>query len=101
MDILNDDIREGQFRWECVAKRQVCLAVALRNLDGVVDIADGHGVVGDVVDTTWTAAALEITGQGGRWAGPNFDAGTVASVGHGNVVDEDVLHDVGFCGVLS
>lgn len=77
------------------------MAVALRDFDGVVDVADGHGVVGDVVDAALAAATLEITGHGCRCAGPDFDASAVAGVGHGDVVNVDVFYDISLCGILS
>jgi len=73
----------------------------LGDFDGVIDVVDAHGVVGDVVDAAFATAALEVTGECGGRAWPDFDAGAVAGVGHGNVVDEDVLDDIGFCGVLA
>lgn len=101
MDVLHDDIRNGQLRWESGASCQVLLTVALRDLDSVVDVADSHGIVGNVVDTTLSAATLKITRQSSRGAGPDLDASTITGVGHGDVVDEDILHDVGFCSVLA
>lgn len=77
------------------------MAVALRDFDGVVDVFDGHGVVGDVVDSSSAAAALEIARHGGLSAGPDLDAGTVAGVGHGDVVNKDVFYDISLCGILS
>jgi len=55
------------------------LSVALIDFNGVVDIVNYHGVVGDVLDHAGTTAALEITGQGRGSVGPDFDASTVLS----------------------
>ena len=44
-----------------IAKSQVLLAVALGHLNGVVDIVDGHSVVGNVLYQARSAAALEIS----------------------------------------
>lgn len=101
MDILHDNIRDGQFGGELIASSQILLAVALCDFDGVVDVVDVHGVVGDVVDTAFAASALEVSRKCGGGAGPHFDAGAVAGVGHGDVVDEDVLYYVGLGGILA
>lgn len=61
MDILHDNIRNGQFGRELVASGKVLLAIALCDFDGIVDIVDGHGVIGDVVDTAFAASALEVS----------------------------------------
>ena len=44
-----------------IAKSQVLLAVALGHLNGVVDIVNGHSVVGNVLHQARSAAALEIS----------------------------------------
>jgi hypothetical protein len=101
MDILHDNVRNGQFGGELVACSQVLLTIALSNFNGVIDVVDTHGIVGDVVDASFATAALEVAGEGCGGAWPDFDAGAVAGVGHGDVVDEDIFYNVGFCGVLS
>lgn len=95
------DVADGERGWEFVAQRQVLLAVALRHLDRVVDVVDRHGVVGDVADAASASAALEVAGESGGRAGPDLDARAVGGVGHGNVVDVDVLHDVDLTDVLA
>ena len=101
MDILHDDVRDSQFGGELVASSQVLLAIALGDFNGVVDIVDAHGIVGDVVDAALATAALEVAGEGCGRAWPDFDASAVAGVGHGDVVDEDILDNVSLCGVLA
>jgi len=101
MDILHDNVRNGQFGGELVASSQVLLTIALSNFDCIVDIVDAHGIVGDVVHATFATTALEVAREGCRGAGPDFDAGAVAGVGHGDVVHEDVFYNIGLCGVLA
>lgn len=65
MNILHDDVGNGQLGRELIASGEVFLAVALGDLNSVVDVVDGHGVVSDVVDTALTTAALEVAGKSG------------------------------------
>lgn len=101
LEVLDEDVGDGQVGGILVAEGEVLLTVALSDLDGVVDVGDGHGVVGDVVDGAEAAAALEVAGQGRRGARPHLDAGAVAGVGHADVVDVDVLDIVDLAGVLA
>ena len=101
MNVLHDDVGNGQFGRELVASSQVLLTITLGDFDGVIDVVDAHGVVGDVVDAAFATTALKVTGECCGRAWPDLNAGAVAGVGHGNVVDEDVLDNVGFCGVLA
>lgn len=101
MNVLHDNIRNGQRGGELIASRQVLLTVALGDFDGIIDVVDVHGVVGDVVDTAFATTALQVTRESGGGARPDFDASAVAGVGHGDVVDEDVLYNVGLGSVLA
>ena len=65
MNILHDDVGDGQLGRELIASGEVLLTVALGDLNSVVDVVDGHGVVSDVVDTALTTTALEVTGKSG------------------------------------
>lgn len=65
MNILHDDVGDGQLGRELIASGEVLLTVALGDLNSVVDVVDGHGVVSDVVDATLTTAALEVAGKSG------------------------------------
>jgi len=87
MHVVDRHAGDGEIGWVFVAKREVGLAVALRDFDGVVDIGDGDVLVRDVVNATCATAALKIAGEFGRRAGPDFDACAVGSVEHGDVVD--------------
>lgn len=66
MNILHDDVGDGQLGRELIASGEVLLTVALGDLDSVVDVVDGHGVVSDVVDTALAATALEVARKSGR-----------------------------------
>jgi hypothetical protein len=101
MNVLHDNVGDSQLGGELIASSQVLLTIALSDLDSVVDIVDAHGVVGDVVDTAFATTSLEVAGEGCGRAWPDLDAGAVAGVGHGDVVDEDVLYNIGFCRVLT
>jgi hypothetical protein len=91
----------GEERTYLVAKRQVLLAIALSNLNGVIDVRQNHAVIGDVLDSTGSASTLEVAGEGGRSTGPDLDTRTVGSIGHANVVHVDVLDDIDFASVLA
>jgi hypothetical protein len=60
-----------------IAKSQVLLTIALGHLDGVVDIINGHSVVGNVLHQARSAATLEISRERRGYTGPDFDASTV------------------------
>jgi hypothetical protein len=84
-----------------MAKSQVLLSVALRDLNRVVHVVNLHAVIGDVPHATQTTSALEIAGHGGQSTGPDLDARTIRGVGHANVVDVNVLDVVDCAGVLA
>lgn len=84
-----------------VAESQVLLAVALSDLDGVINVGDGHAIVCDVLDRTTTASTLEVAGESRRSAGPDLDTRTVGSIGHADVVHIDVLNVVDLTRVLA
>lgn len=65
MNILHDDVGDGQLGRELIASGEVLLTVALGDLNSIVDVVDGHGVVSYVVDTALTTTALEVTGKSG------------------------------------
>jgi hypothetical protein len=84
-----------------IAQRQVLLSIALRDLNGVIDVRDSHGVIGDVGHSAAATSTLQIAGEGGRDTRPDLDPGAVGGIGHGDVVDVDVLNDVDFADVLA
>lgn len=57
-EVLDSNVGDGQRRRKLIAERQIGLAVALRDFDGIVDVLNGHSVVKDVLDSAGTAAAL-------------------------------------------
>jgi hypothetical protein len=81
-NIPHDDIRNAKLTRKLVASRQILLPIALGNLNSVVHVADGHGIVGNIVYATSAASALQITGESCGSAGPDFYARAVAGVGH-------------------
>ena len=101
MKILEFDVGDGEVGRVVGAEGEVLLAVALRHFDGVVDVADGHGVVGDVADGAEAASALQVARQRRLVSRPDFDAGAVGRVRHADVVDVDVGDEVGFARVLA
>ena len=62
---------------EFVAQSEVLLAVALGDFNGVVDVLDGHGVVGDVLHAARATATLQVGRQSRRDTGPDLDTSTV------------------------
>lgn len=108
-----------------VAKSQILLPVALSHFDGIIDILDVHSIVGDVGHAPEATATLQVNRHGGRDTRPHLDTGTVLqtrllnsmrgnldvlplqswrayrSIEHGNVVNEDILHNVDLPFVLS
>lgn len=77
------------------------MSVALRNLNGVIDVLDNHAVVRDIAHGAAAASALQVTGERRGSARPDFDACTVRGVGHGDVAHKDVFDNVDFAGVLA
>lgn len=105
---------------ELIAESKVLLSVALGDLDGVVDVLDGHGVVGNILDTTRAASALQVSRQCRGNTRPDLDASTILDVvlaftqheqsvtrntyrgiEHRNVVNENVLNNIDFVLVLA
>lgn len=101
LQVLDLDVADGQGGGVLVAESKVALAVALGDFNSVVDVGDGHGVVGDVVDTTASSATLKVARELGCAAGPDLYSGHVGGVEHGDVVDEDVLDNVDLADVLA
>lgn len=77
-ETIVDSKKAGEVTYgELVAESQVLLSIALSDLDGVVDILDSHGIVGDVPHATGATSALEVSGQSRGHTGPDLDASTV------------------------
>jgi hypothetical protein len=79
----------------------IVLSVTLSNRDTVIDIVQPHAIVGHVSDRAGTTASLEVCRLLVECVRPNLDASALGGVVHGDVADEDVLHDVDTLGVLS
>lgn len=94
-------MRNGEVGRELVAEREVRLAVALRDFDAIIAVIDLEHLVRDVFHHPGATAALKVGAELGRKAGPDFDAGPVLGVVHGNVVHVDILDDVDFFLVLA
>jgi len=90
-----------QVRTYLIAKCQILLAVALSNLNRVVDIRNSHAVVCNVLNSTATASTLQVTRESGRSTRPDLDTRTVGSIRHADVVHVNVLDDINFAGVLA
>lgn len=101
LEILDGDVGDGQLGWKLVTQRNVLLAVALRDLNGVVDVGELHSVIGDVLDRTATTTTLQVAGKGGGSTGPNFDACAIRGIRHADVKNGDVLNDVDLSGILA
>lgn len=61
MNVADGDIANREVAREFVAERQVLLPIALRDLDGVVDVGDGHVLVCDVLDTARATSTLQVS----------------------------------------
>lgn len=77
LKILEQDIRNRERRRIFEAEREVRLAVALVNFDGVVHVIDCYSIVRYVLHEARTASALEIAGERGGRVGPDFYAGAI------------------------
>lgn len=104
-----------------VAQSEIALSVALCDLNSIVNVLDGHSVVGNVLDASRTTSSLQVGRKGRSHARPDLDASTILNVvlvllyvgqttffrdtyrgiEHRNVVDENVLDDIDFILVLA
>jgi hypothetical protein len=117
---VNGQEYNGMTYGELIAKSEVLLSVALGHLDSIIDIPDGHGVVGNVLDTARATSTLQVGRQGRGNTRPDLDASTILDIAlvftrhehsishntyrgieHRNVVDENVLNDIDFVLVLA
>jgi hypothetical protein len=63
-----------------IAQSEVFLSVALGDFNSVINVLDGHGVVGDVLDAARATSTLQVGRQGRGHTGPDLDAGTVLDI---------------------
>lgn len=82
-EALERDVAHGDVAGRKLAKSEVVLAVAAGYDNGIVVVHIRKSVVGDVLDTAETAAALEVGGEGGWHTGPDLDASAVLCVHYG------------------
>lgn len=71
---------------ELVAESQILLAIALGHLDRIVDIVNGHAIVGNVLHQARSAAALEIGRERSGSPRPDFDTRTILHIIVRNVI---------------
>ena len=90
----------GTYR-ELVAQSLVLLPVALRDGDGPVVVLVVKRVVRHVPHPAQAAAAVEVVLEVRLDARPHLDARAVAGVAHGDVVDVQILDNVGLALVLA
>lgn len=77
LDVREKNIGNCQLRRILIAQSEILLSIALGHLNGVVDVVDGHGVIGNVLHTARATSALEVGRQGGGNAWPDLDASAV------------------------
>lgn len=87
--------------WEFVAESLILLSIALRDCDRIVVVLVIEHIVRDVSHPPESTATVECSLEIGLNSRPDLDSGTIAGVGHGNVVDVEVFHDIGDALVLA
>lgn len=87
--------------WELIAQSLILLPIALGDCDGIVVVLMVEHIVRDVSYPPESTATIECSLEIGLNARPDLDSGTIAGVGHGNVVDVEVFHDIGDALVLA
>ena len=63
-----------------IAESQVLLSVALRHLDRIVNVVNGHSIVGDVLHDSRPSSTLQVGRECRCDARPYFDSSTVLDV---------------------
>lgn len=101
LEVAKDNVGNGQRAGVLGAQRQVALAVALGDFNGIVDIVNEHAVKGDIVDTAVAAAALQVARERRGRVGPDFNAPAVGGAVHANVADPDILDNVVLADILA
>ena len=79
---------------ELVAESLVGLAVALSECDSPVVALMVECIPRHVLHSTEATASIECFLELRLYTRPDLDAGAVAGVGHGYVVNVEILHDV-------
>ena len=65
---------------ELIAQSEITLSVALSDLNSIIDVLDGHSVIGNVLDASRATSALQVSRQSRGHAGPDLDAGTILDI---------------------
>lgn len=84
-----------------IAEGQVFLPVALGQFNGPVVVGVEKSIVGHVVYIARAAAAVEIALEIRVNARPHLDARAIGGIGHGGIVNVDVLYDIKLLDVLA
>lgn len=63
-----------------IAQSEVFLSVALGDFNSIINVVDGHGVVGDVLDAARATSTLQVGRKGRGHTGPDLNAGTVLDI---------------------
>ena len=79
----------------------IVLSVALSDSNAVIDVVQPHAIVSHVPDRAGTTASLKVCRFLVESVRPNLDASAFGGVVHGDITDEDILHDVNAFGILS
>lgn len=84
-----------------IAKSLVLLAVTLSDGDSVVIVLVVETIICNVSHAAKTTSSVQQTLKSSLNTGPHLDTSTVTGVGHGDVVDIQVLHDIRLAFVLT
>lgn len=87
--------------WELIAKCLILLAVALSDGNGVIVVLMVETIVRHVPNPSETTSSIEEALELGLDTGPNLDSRAIAGIRHGNVVDVQILHNIGLALVLT
>jgi hypothetical protein len=63
-----------------IAQSEVTLSVALSDLNSIINILDGHSVIGNVLDASRATSALQVGRQSRGHTGPDLDASTILDI---------------------
>lgn len=92
--------RQGTY-WELVAKSLVLLSITLCDGNGVVVVLMVKTIIRHVPDPSKATTSVQKALELGFDTGPNLDPRTVAGIRHGDVVDVQILHNIGLTLVLA
>ena len=79
----------------------VLLSITLSDGDGIVVVLMVETIIRHVLDPSETTTSVKKALELGLNTGPNLDSSAITSIGHGDVVDIQVLHNVGLALVLA